>query len=153
MGGLGLTIMAIGGFAHILSETGASNELVYYTIKPVSKINNPYLLVGLFYIVGAFLSLFITSAVGLGLLCMVTIYPILVGLGVSPLAAVGMIITTECMDIGVLSTNTLRASEAAGMDIATYFTSHQLKVFIPTVIVIAITHVIWQKYKDKKDEL
>lgn len=150
LGGLGLTIMAIGGFAHILSESGASNELVYYTIKPVAKIKNPYLLIGLFYIVGAFLSLFITSAVGLGLLCMVTIYPILTGLGVSPLSAVGMIITTECMDMGVLSTNTLRASEVAGIDISTYFTDHQLIVFIPTVLVIAITHIFWQKYQDKK---
>ncbi len=142
--------MAIGGFAHILSESGASNELVYYSVKPIEKIKNPYILIGLFYIVGAFLSLFITSAVGLGLLCMVTIYPILRGVGVSPLSAVGMIITTECMDVGVLSTNTLRASEAAGIDIATYFSSHQLKVFIPTVLVIAITHVFWQKYQDSK---
>ncbi len=76
--------MAIGGFAHILSESGASNELVYYSVKPIEKIKNPYILIGLFYIVGAFLSLFITSAVGLGLLCMVTIYPILRGVGVSP---------------------------------------------------------------------
>lgn len=150
LGGLGFKIMAIGGFAHLLSVCGASNELVYYSIKPISKVKNPYLMVGLFYIIGAFLSLFITSAVGLGLLCMVTIYPILVGLGVSPLAAVGMIITTECMDMGVLSTNTLRASEAAGIDIATYFTDHQLPVFIPTVLVIAITHIFWQAYQDKK---
>lgn len=82
---------------------------------------------------------------------MFTFYPILISAGVSPLAAVGMIITTECMDVGMLSANTLRASEASLMDASTYFTEHQLPVFfIPTVLLVSLTHMIWQKIMDQK---
>ncbi len=150
LGGIGLTVMAIGGYSFFLSYTGASNELIFYSTKPVSKIKSPYVLLGLFYMIGAFLSLFITSAASLGLFCMFTFYPILISVGVSPLAAVGMIITTECMDVGVLSVNTLRAAEVASINAASYFTDHQLPVFLPTVLMVAIAHMLWQKRMDQK---
>lgn len=150
LSGLGLNIMAIGGFSFFLAYSGAANELIFYSIKPVSKIKNPYLLLGLFYLIGAFLSLFITSAASLGLFCMFTFFPILVSAGVSPLAAVGMIITTECMDVGVLSANTLIAAEVASIDASTYFTAYQIPIFIPTVIVVAVAQTIWQKFMDRK---
>lgn len=150
LSGLGLSIMAIGGFSYFLSYTGATNELIFYSTKPVSKIKNPYILLGLFYLIGAFLSLFITSAASLGLFCMFTFYPILISAGVSPLAAVGMIITTECMDVGMLSVNTLRASEAASINVSSYFTDYQLPVFLPTILLVSISHMLWQKFMDKK---
>ncbi len=61
-----------------------------------------------------------------------------------------MIITTECMDVGVLSINTLRAAEAASIDVSTYFIDYQIPVFFPTVLLVSITHMLWQKYMDQK---
>ena len=75
LGGLGLQIMLIGGFATYMSAIGASQVLVRVTSRPLQRLNSPYLLLGLALLLGQFLSLFISSATGLGLLLMATLYP------------------------------------------------------------------------------
>ncbi|MDO1787270.1 C4-dicarboxylate ABC transporter, partial [Escherichia coli] len=74
--GLGLQIMLIGGFATYMSAIGASQVLVRVTSRPLQRLNSPYLLLGLALLLGQFLSLFISSATGLGLLLMATLYPL-----------------------------------------------------------------------------
>ncbi len=147
---LGLTIMAVGGFAKYLTHIKASNKLVQYSIKPLSFIKEPYLLLSLFYILGVFLNMFITSATGLGLLLMVTIYPILIGMGLSKYSATGMIVTTGCLELGPVQANLITAAGLANIDPVEYFINYQLPVVIPTMIVIAVSHYFWQKHCDKK---
>ena len=147
---LGLTIMAVGGFAKYLTHIKASNKLVEYAIKPLSVIKEPYLLLSMFYILSVFLNMFITSATGLGLLLMVTIYPILIGMGLSKYSAVGMIVTTGCLELGPVQANLITAAGLAHIDPAEYFVHYQLPVALPTMIVIAVSHYFWQKHCDKK---
>lgn len=125
-GSLGLAIMIVSAFAKYMDHIGASNALVKLSIKPLQKLNSPYIVLALSYVVGQILNVFIPSASGLGVLLMVTVYPILVSLGVSSLAA------------------------TAEMDAALYFANYQIPVAIVTVIVITILHYIVNKKMDAK---
>ncbi len=65
--GLGLKIMAIAGFAVYMHEIGASEALVKVLTRPLVKIKHmPYMFMAMCFIIGEFLSIFITSASGLG---------------------------------------------------------------------------------------
>lgn len=147
---LGLMIMAVAGFARYMEEIGASKVLVRLTARPLSKIHSPYLVLSAAYILGQILALFIPSASGLGVLLMVTVYPILISLGVSKLSAVAAIGTTQSLDIGPASGNSVLSAKNAGVDIATYFTDYQIPVAICVVVVVAILHYIVQRWFDKK---
>ncbi|PID64741.1 MAG: C4-dicarboxylate ABC transporter, partial [Gammaproteobacteria bacterium] len=86
--GLGLKIMAIAGFAFYMHHIGASAALVRVLTKPLERVKSrPYLFMAMCFIVGEFLSIFITSASGLGVLLMVTLYPLMRSVGLSPLSA------------------------------------------------------------------
>ncbi|MBU5483795.1 C4-dicarboxylate transporter DcuC [Clostridium sp. MSJ-11] len=148
--GIGLSIMAVGGFAKYMSSIGASEALVKIAIKPLRKLNAPYLVLALGYAVGQFLNIFIPSATGLGILLMVTMYPILVSLGVSPLAATAMIGTSACLDLGPASGNSILAADTAKLNVSLYFIKYQIPVAIAVVITISILHYFVQKWFDKK---
>lgn len=149
-GSLGLAIMIVSAFAKYMDHIGASNALVKLSIKPLQKLNSPYIVLALSYVVGQILNVFIPSASGLGVLLMVTVYPILVSLGVSSLAATSVIGTATCLDLGPASGNAVLASKTAEMDAALYFANYQIPVAIVTVIVITILHYIVNKKMDAK---
>lgn len=148
--GLGLTIMAIAGFAKYMDSIGASRVLVFISVKPLSKLKSPYLVLALGLIMGQALALVISSASGLGLLLMVTMYPILVRLGVSPLAACAMIGTTQCLDIGPASGNSNLAARTVDIDVITYFLKHQAPVAIIVTLTVAVLHFFVQRAFDRK---
>src|ERR1035437_9588205 len=102
---LGLNIMAIGGFATYMERIGASKALVKLCVRPLQAIRSPYVLLALTYVVGQFIALFVNSAVGLGLLLMASVFPLLVALGVTRVAAASVIATTCCLDLGPSSSN------------------------------------------------
>lgn len=151
-GGLGLQIMLIGGFAVYMSHIGASQVLVRISAKPLQKLNSPYLLLGLAYILGQLLSLFISSATGLGLLLMATLYPVLTRLGCSKAAVVAVIASTCAIEFGPASSNTVLASQLSEQEVIHYFIESQIPVVLPVIIFIAVTHVIVQRYFDRRHE-
>lgn len=148
--GLGLTIMVVGGFAKYMDHIGASKALVKLTTAPMKKLNSPYIVLALAYIVGQILNIFIPSASGLGVLLMVTVYPILVSLGASPLSATAVLGTAACLDLGPASGNSVLAAKTAGIDAAMYFVKYQIPVSVSVMIAIAVTHYFVQKMADKK---
>lgn len=150
-GGLGLSIMAVGGYARYMDKMGASRAMVNVLSRPLKLIKSPYIILAVTYIIGQIMAQFITSASGLGMLLMVTLYPTLVSLGVSRLSAVAVIGTTMSIEWGVLETNTIYAAEVAGMDVATYFTQYQAPVGISVICAVAIAHFFVQSWFDKKD--
>lgn len=150
-GGLGLIIMSVAGFAVYMSHIGAAQALVRVSVKPVSMINNPWVILAIAYLIGIFVSLFITSATGLGLLLMVTLYPVLIGAGISKASAVGVIATSQAFEIGHVQSNVIRASEVIDMSPVDYFVGHQLITAIVLVTVTMFVHVWWQRRCDIKD--
>ena len=152
-GSLGLAIMIVSAFAKYMDHIGASTALVKLSIKPLQKLNSPYIVLALSYVIGQILNVFIPSASGLGVLLMVTVYPIVVSLGVSSLAATAVIGTSACLDLGPASGNAVLASKTAEMDAALYFANYQIPVAIATVIVITILHYFVNKKIDSKLEV
>lgn len=148
---LGLIIMLIGGFSKYMDMIGASTALVKIAIKPLHKLGHPYIVLAAASVLGNFLAMFISSASGFGLLLMVTLYPIMVRLGVSRLAACAVIATTSGPGWGPAGADNIYAAELIGMDIVPYFFQYQVPVGLCTVAALAISHFFVQKYMDKKN--
>ena len=149
--GLGMIIMAAGGFAKYMDHIGATNTMVSVFIRPLKALRSPYLVLALGYAVGQILNIFIPSAAGLAMLLLVTFYPTLVRLGVNPKAAAAMIGTTAVLDLGPASGAANLAAKTAGLDVATYFASHQIPTAVLTIIVITVLTYFSAKYFDNKE--
>lgn len=149
--GLGMTIMAVGGFALYMEKIGASRTLVEIASAPLQKIKKPYLILALTYVLGQALCIVIPSAAGLAMLLMVTVYPILISIGISRLSAAGVIATASCLDIGPSSANSILAADLSDMSVQVFFVSFQGPVVLVTVAVIAIMHALVQYWFDKRE--
>lgn len=57
LSGLGLNIMAVGGFARYMDKIGASNALVALTIRPLMLLKSPYIVMSACWVLGMFLGL------------------------------------------------------------------------------------------------
>ncbi|CAK7020439.1 MAG: Putative cryptic C4-dicarboxylate transporter DcuD [Desulfovibrio sp.] len=150
--GLGMLIMAASGYAKYMDKIGASRVLANTLVKPLRLLKSPYLVVGLAYLVGQFLNIFIPSASGLAMLLMVTIYPVLLRLGVSPLAAAACVGTTGALDLGPASGNANLAATQANLDVMVYFVKYQIPAGTVVALAIAIAHSFTQKIMDAKDK-
>lgn len=149
--GLGLTIMSIAGFAKYMEYVGASRSLFAVIASPLKMIKSPYILLVLGFFVSQFLVLFIPSHAGLGLLLMVTMYPIFIRAGVSKLSALGVIGCAQYIDVGPGSGNAIMAAKIANLDPAIYFVQYQLPIFLTTTLVLGVVHYFVQQWWDKKE--
>lgn len=150
-GGLGLNIMAVGGFARYMDHIGASKALVKLTIRPLLALRSPYIVMSGAWVLGMFLGLAINSASGLAMLLMVTVFPILISLGVSRLSAVAVIATTLCLDWSPSDTGTILAATTAGIDPVVYWVKYQIPITAVVIPVVAVLHFFTQKWMDKRD--
>ena len=141
--GIGFLIMAAGGFAAYMERIGAANALVRITVSPLRKLNSPYIVLVLGYLIGQLLVMVIPSAAGLAMLLLV---------GVSPAAAVAVIGTSAGMTLGPSSGTANLAAKVAGLDPIIYFVQYQLPVAIPTLIAVAVCHYFVQRYYDRKGD-
>lgn len=149
--GLGLNIMAVGGFARYMDHIGASKALVKLTIRPLLALRSPYLVMAGAWVLGMFLGLCINSASGLAMLLMVTVFPVLISLGVSRLSATAVIATTLCLDWSPSDTGTILSATTAGIDPVLYWTNYQIPIAIAVIPVVAVLHYVTQKWFDKRD--
>jgi DcuC family C4-dicarboxylate transporter len=149
--GVGLMIMAIGGFVAYIDKIGASNALVFVAMKPLKLFKKyPYVAASLVIPIGQLLFVAIPSAAGLGLLLMASMFPILVNLGVSRLSAVSVITATTAFGIGPASAITASATDIAGVDTISFFLKSQIPMVIPLSIVMMVTYYFVNRHFDKK---
>lgn len=153
LAGLGLTIMSIGGFVRYMEQCGANRAMVEISTYPLKLIHSPMMVMMAGYVIGQIVDIFVPSHAGLGLLLMLTMYPILIKAGLSKLTAVAIIATAKFTDIGPISSNAILAAHNAGMDPVTYFIQWQMPVVIPSIIVVGIAHYFVQPWWDKKEGL
>ncbi|EGT3590090.1 C4-dicarboxylate transporter DcuC [Proteus mirabilis] len=151
LAGLGLTLMAIAGFSRYMEHVGASRALFAIFEKPLKTIKSPYLLLVISFLVTQILVIFIPSHAGLGMLLMVTMYPILIRSGISPLSALAVIGCCQFIDHGPGSGNVIMAAKTADIEPAVYFVQYQLPITIPIIIAVAITHFFIQRWWDKRE--
>ncbi|WP_339777283.1 C4-dicarboxylate transporter DcuC [uncultured Thalassospira sp.] len=151
LAGLGLIIMAAGGFAKYMDHIGATQAMVNITTRPLARIGAPYVVLAIGYAVGQVLNIFIPSAAGLAMLLLVTLYPTLVKLGVSRAAAAAMIGTTSVLDLGPASGTANLAAHTANIDVAIFFAQYQIPVAACIIPVICILTYVSAKYFDRRD--
>lgn len=150
--GVGLMIMAIGGFVAYIDKIGASDVLVHVAMKPLKFFRKrPYIAASLVIPIGQLLFAAIPSAAGLGLLLMASMFPILVNLGVSRLSAVSVITATTAFGVGPASAITASATSIIGIDTILYFLNYQIPLIWPLSIVMMITYYFVNRYYDKKE--
>ena len=88
----GLMIMTIGGYVAFMNHIKATNALVHISMKPLGFFRRyPYLAATVTIPIGQLLFITTPSAAGLGLLLVASVYPVLIGLGVSRLTALSVI--------------------------------------------------------------
>jgi len=149
--GVGLMIMAIGGFVSYIDKIGASRALVFVAMKPLALFKaRPYLAASLVIPIGQVLFIAIPSAAGLSLLLMASLFPILVNLGVSRLSAASVIAATTAFGIGPASATTASASQIVNMEIVEFFVNYELKLVVPLCLLTAVVFYFVNSYFDKK---
>ena len=148
---LGLLIMVVTGFARYMDKIGASRVLVFLAIKPLHFFKRyPYFVLSLGFVIGQLMHMVVPSASGLGVLLMVTMYPILISFGISKITATAMIATNSCLDLGPASGNTVLAAKNAGLPVMEYFMSYQLPIALAVTFGVAILHFFVARYFEAK---
>ena len=151
--GVGLMIMAIGGFVAYIDKIGASKMLVKVAMKPLKLFKKyPYIAASMVIPIGQILFTAIPSAAGLGLLLMASLFPILVNLGVSRLSAVSVITAATAFGIGPASAITASATSISNIDTIVFFLDYQIPLVWPLSISMMITYYFVNKHFDKKDK-
>lgn len=151
--GVGLMIMAIGGFVAFIDKIGASDALVYLALKPLSFFKKyPYVLASLVIPIGQFLFICIPSAAGLGLLLMASVFPIMVNLGVSRLSAVSVITACTAFGVGPASVITASSVKIIETDSVSHFFESQIPLMLPLTFTLMIVYFVVNKYFDKKNK-
>ena len=148
---LGLMIMVLVGFADYMNHIGANGVIVSMTTKPLSNIQNKNILLFFAYVVSSVLQLAIPSATGLAVLLMGTLFPIMVGLGISKGASAAVIASSLAVSYTPTAVDAIRASEALQLDVMLYVTKYQAPTSLIAMIFIGLAHVFWQQYMDRKD--
>lgn len=149
--GVGFIILISGGFATYMQAIGASDRFVTVCAKPLSFIKNPYLILAAVFIFGHCLSLVITSAAGLAMLMVVTVYPLIIRVGCSPLAAAAVVASVLAIGYAPASGTANLAAQLVHLEPIEYLVRYQLPMAVPTIIAMAIAHVVVQYYFDKKE--
>lgn len=148
---LGLIIMVMVGFASYMTHIGANDAFVSLVIKPLSKIKSPYVMVFFAFMLAKAISMVITSAVGLGVLCLALMGPALIALGMNKLSVGAICATSGAASLVLVGGSTMASAQATSLSILDYVFLYKIPAGIPTVIVMGIAHIFWQRYLDKKE--
>ena len=148
---LGLMIMTCAGYAKYMEHIGAGTRLAQTFIKPLYRVNRPYIVLALMFLLNMGLSICVPNPLSLALLMMVTIYPVLLRLGVSPIGAAAVIATGHLMDVGPGAVSTLLIAKTVNIPVPNYFVGYQLRLYFLVAVVTAVAHFLWQRYRDRLD--
>lgn len=148
---VGLMIMIIGGFVSYSKHIGSSEALVNLAIKPIQFLKKaPLLAASAIIPIGQLLFICIPSAAGLGMLLMLTVFPILIKLGVTKPTAVSAIALTTAIGVGPASALSASAANVLQMPLIDYFTQHQWKLFLILSLCMSVLFFFANQYYDKQ---
>lgn len=150
-GGLGMQIMLLCGFAAYMTHIGANNVVVKQFSKPLAIIKSPYILLVAAYIVACLMSLAVSSATGLGVLLMATLFPMMTAMGISRPAAVAVCASPAAIILSPTSGDVVVAAEKAGMPLDVFAVQTVLPVSLCAIVVMSFAAYFWNKYLDKKE--
>lgn len=157
MNSYGFTILILGGYTTYMSYIGANDVTVSMLTKPIGKIKSVYVLVPVVFLLGNLLSLVIPSASNLSIILLATLFPVLRKAGMGTLTAAGIIATTATVmptplgsDNVAIAAELANTAEFAGMTPTDYVFRHHAIVSVPTLLFMAVAHLFWQKFCDRR---
>lgn len=150
-GGLGLMIMILCGFSAYMTHIGANDVVVKLVSKPLKNIHSPYVLMVIAYFLACLMSYAVSSATGLGVLLMATLFPIMVNMGISRGAAAAICASPISIILSPTSGDVVLSAEISKVSLADFAFSVSLPVSIFAICGIAVAHFFWQRYLDRKE--
>ncbi|WP_108650112.1 anaerobic C4-dicarboxylate transporter DcuC [Dongshaea marina] len=150
-GGLGMMIMVLCGFAAYMTKIGANDMVVKMASKPLKYIKSPYILMVAVYFIACLMSLAVSSATGLGVLLMATLFPLMVNMGISREAAAAICASPAAIILSPTSGDVVVAAASSGMELIDFAFKLTLPISIMAIVCMAIAHFFWQRYLDKKE--
>ena len=153
---LGMMIMILCGFAAYMTHIGANDVVVKLASHPLKYINSPYALMIAGYFIACLMSFAVSSAAGLGVLLMGTLFPLMVNVGISRAASAAICASPAAIILSPTSGDVILAAEKSGMggeQLIDFAFKTTLPISIIAIIAIAITHFFWQRYLDKKENI
>ncbi|MBN3144796.1 MULTISPECIES: anaerobic C4-dicarboxylate transporter DcuC [Pectobacterium] len=149
-GDLGMMIMVLCGFAAYMTHIGANDVVVKLVSRPLKMINSPYLLMIAAYFVACLMSLAVSSATGLGVLLMATLFPVMVNVGISRGAAAAICASPVALILSPTSGDVVLAAQASQMKLVDFAFKATLPISIMAIVCMAVAHFFWQRYLDNK---
>lgn len=148
---LGLIIMVMVGFASYMTHIGANDAFVSIVTKPLQRVKSPYIMIFFAFLLAKAISMVITSAVGLGVLCMALMGPVLISLGMNKLSVGAICATSGAASLVLVGASTMASAQATSLSILDYVFIYKIPAGIPTVLLMGLAHVVWQRYLDKRE--
>ncbi|RRO08346.1 anaerobic C4-dicarboxylate transporter DcuC [Pectobacterium aquaticum] len=152
-GDLGMMIMVLCGFAAYMTHIGANDVVVKLVSRPLKMINSPYLLMIAAYFVACLMSLAVSSATGLGVLLMATLFPVMVNVGISRGAAAAICASPVALILSPTSGDVVLAAQASQMKLVDFAFKATLPISIMAIVCMAVAHFFWQRYLDNKENV
>ena len=150
-GGLGLMIMVLCGFSVYMTHLGANDVVVKLVSKPLKNIRSPYILMVFAYFLACLMSFAVSSATGLGVLLMATLFPVMVNVGISRGAAATICASPISIILSPTSGDVVLSAEISKIPLGEFAFGTALPVSIFAILGIAVAHFFWQRYLDKKE--
>ena len=150
-GGLGLMIMVLCGFSVYMTHLGANDVVVKLVSKPLKNIRSPYILMVFAYFLACLMSFAVSSATGLGVLLMATLFPVMVNVGISRGAAAAICASPISIILSPTSGDVVLSTEISKIPLGEFAFGTALPVSIFAILGIAVAHFFWQRYLDKKE--
>ena len=150
-GGLGLMIMVLCGFSVYMTHLGANDVVVKLVSKPLKNIRSPYILMVFAYFLACLMSFAVSSATGLGVLLMATLFPVMVNVGISRGAAAAICASPMSIILSPTSGDVVLSAEISKIPLGEFAFGTALPVSIFAILGIAVAHFFWQRYLDKKE--
>ena len=150
-GGLGLMIMVLCGFSVYMTHLGANDVVVKLVSKPLKNIRSPYILMVFAYFLACLMSFVVSSATGLGVLLMATLFPVMVNVGISRGAAAAICASPISIILSPTSGDVVLSAEISKIPLGEFAFGTALPVSIFAILGIAVAHFFWQRYLDKKE--
>lgn len=152
-GGLGLMIMVLCGFSVYMTHLGANDVVVKLVSKPLKNIRSPYILMVFAYFLACLMSFAVSSATGLGVLLMATLFPVMVNVGISRGAAAAICASPISIILSPTSGDVVLSAEISKIPLGEFAFGTALPVSIFAILGIAVAHFFWQRYLDKKESV
>ena len=153
MGSNVLTLMAIMGYVGYVNHLKATTMLCLTLGHPLRKFKRPYVVVVMVILITVVLKFSILSIVSQMALVLVTLYPIMMMMGVSRATAASVLIFAGYINWGPANFFYILFSGLAdtGIPVTEYFARFELPATLITLAVCLVVFFFTSKYFDKKE--